>query len=308
MLNPSDQPAITVRVVFLGMLGVASLLPLEALLRAGADVRAVVVSAGQPGAQSMRPFHPPRAVSPIPLATPHVERTVLQAAWEHDIPAFGASRFDASAVEQIAAWQPDVICVACFPKRLPASVLALPRYGALNVHPSLLPAHRGPVPLFWTFRAGEQATGVTVHFMNAELDAGDIAMQTPVNLPDGISGPEADQLCGMAGGQLLVETLLQIKHGTLERQPQPPGGSYEPYPHDGDFVIPTSWSARRAFNFMRGTEEWDEPFTIGAGDEHLTVAAALDYDEHAHLNAPFARDGDVVRVQFTPGVLMARIA
>lgn len=308
MLNISAQHATSLRVVFLGMLGVASLLPLEALLAAGVDVRAVIVSAGQPNATSMRPLHPPRPVSPIPLATPHAQRTVLQAAWEHNIPAFGANHFDASAVEQIAACQPDVICVACFPKRLPASILALPRHGALNVHPSLLPAHRGPVPLFWTFRAGEQETGVTVHFMNAEFDAGDIAAQAPIELPDGISGPEADRLCGMAGGKLLVETLRQIKGGTLERHPQPPGGSYEPYPSDDAFVIPTSWTARHAFNFMCGVEEWDEPFTIMAGDERLIVATALACDAHAHLNAPFVRDGDTVRVQFTPGVLHARLA
>ena len=309
MSNIAVQHKINLRVVFLGMLGVLSLLPLEALLRAEADMRAVVVSAGQPGAASMRPLHPPRpAASLIPLATSYMNRTVLQAAWERTIPAFGVNRFDAIALEQFATWQPDVICVACFPKRLPASLLAVPRHGVLNVHPSLLPNHRGPVPLFWTFRAGEQATGVTVHFMSEELDAGEIAAQAPLDLPDGISGPEADRLCGAVGGQLLVETLRQIERGTLERRPQPPGGSYEPYPHDDDFVIPTNWSARRAFNFMRGTEEWHEPYTVMAGDGRLVVMVALAYDDHAQLEAPLLYDGDRVRVQFTPGVLHARLA
>lgn len=290
------------------MPGVFSLLPLEALLAAGADVCAVVVAGGRPGAASMRPFQPPRPASLIPLATPYMERTVLQVAWERTIPAFQVSRFDSVAVEQFAAWQPDVICVACFPKRLPASVLALPRHGALNVHPSLLPAHRGPVPLFWTFRAGERASGVTVHFMSEELDAGDIAAQAPIALPDGISGPEADRLFGMAGGRLLVETLRRIERGTLERHPQPPGGSYEPYPGDADFMISPCWPAWRAFNFMRGAEEWGEPFIIMAGGERLHVVAALAYDAHAQLGAPFVRDGDTVRVQFAPGVLHARLA
>ncbi len=308
ILNISAHHKINLRVVFLGMLGVFSLLPLEALLRAGADVCAVVVAAGQPGAESMRPLHSPRAApSFIPLVTPDAERTALQAAWEDNIPAFGISHFDALALEQFATWQPDVICVACFPKRLPAPLLALPHYGALNVHPSLLPTHRGPVPLFWTFRAGEQATGVTIHFMSEELDAGDIAAQAPLKLPDGISGPAADRRCGTDGGQLLVETLRQIEHGTLERYPQPSGGSYEPYPQDDEFIIPTCWSARRAFNFIRGTDEWGEPYTITFGDERLIVAAALEYDENAQLGVPFVCDGDTVRVQFMPGVLHARL-
>src|ERR1700686_2568971 len=68
----------------------------------------------------------------------------------------------------------DLFCVATFPRILDAGVLALPRLGVLNVHPSLLPRHRGPDPLFWTFFDSEAETGVTVHWITQEVDAGDI--------------------------------------------------------------------------------------------------------------------------------------
>ena len=129
----------------------------------------------------------------------------------------------------------DIACVACWHRKIPAGVLGIPSFGFLNVHPSLLPAYRGPQPLFWQFRAGESRTGVTVHWMDAGLDTGDIATQKVVRFADGIRLSEAEALCASAGGRLLAEALRGLEQGQLERRPQK-RGSFFPTPSLDDFV------------------------------------------------------------------------
>src|SRR5579872_865563 len=71
------------------------------------------------------------------------------------IPLYEVRRLaDPLTVTTLAAHEPDLICVACYPSRIPRAVLDIPRLGCLNVHPSLLPDNRGPSPLFWVFRLG----------------------------------------------------------------------------------------------------------------------------------------------------------
>ncbi|HEX9370936.1 MAG TPA: formyltransferase family protein, partial [Roseiflexaceae bacterium] len=161
--------------------------------------------------------------------------------------------------------------------------------------------------LFWTFRGGETHTGVTIHFMDEALDAGDIAAQAPVALPDGISGATAERICATLGGRLMVETLRALAAGALARRPQPPGGSYEPAPGAEDFRIDPAWPARHAFNFMRGTAEWGQPYLVAVDGADLALAAAIGYDAGAVLGAPYVHMGDEVRVQLAPGVLRARV-
>jgi methionyl-tRNA formyltransferase len=260
------------RVVFFGMTGRFSQPPLLALLDAGIQVTAVFLPA-ENAPQPVRQLAPAATLPALQL-TP-TRPTIADIAWQRHIPVYEISRLSAPETRQlIASLTPDAACVACFNKRIPADLLALPRHGFLNVHPSLLPHFRGPAPLFWTFRAGVQKTGVTVHFMDAGLDTGDIAAQAPLTLPDGISGLEADEKTAVLGGQLLVETLTRLANGTLTRTTQPPGGSAQPWPQAADFRIPASWSLRRAYNFMRGTAVFGQPFVVEMEDrEEMWVTA-----------------------------------
>jgi methionyl-tRNA formyltransferase len=227
-------------------------------------------------------------------------------AWEREIPVLAINRPEAPATRAaLAALQPDLACVACFSLRIPPSLLTLPPLGFLNLHPSLLPAYRGPAPLFWIFRQGEYETGVTVHFMNEGLDAGDIALQARVEAPDGISGAAADALYAARGGELLVEAVQRLQNGVLSRQPQPAGGSYHPRPTAADFHITVTWPARRAFNFMRGTVEWNQPYIVEAGEERVTLRSAVAYTAGGTLDRPLVRRERDVWLQFTPGILHA---
>lgn len=301
------------RVVYFGMRCTFSIPPLLALLQAGMDVCAVVVHAdrAEQGAshpsfqQRVAPAHPPSLLPIIHFAG---SEDLVQIAFEHHIPVFEASHINTSrAREALSHLHPDLACVACFPQRIPATLLALLSLGFLNVHPSLLPAHRGPAPLFWTLRDGDPTAGVTIHRMDAGFDTGEIVAQQPITFPDGCDGAEADRLCAMLGAQLLVEAAQGVWRGEILSRSQPSGGSYESWPSPDDFAISTAWSAQRAFNFMRGTAEWGIPYAVDIAGERFLLITALGYKPDEQSDAPYTRSKDQIRIQCTPGVLWASV-
>jgi methionyl-tRNA formyltransferase len=297
------------RVIFFGTLCTFSIAPLRILIEAGCDVAAVIVPTDRSiSGQPIVHLSPTRR-STIPLIETANEPSIVSLAWERQLPIYQVSRLAApETLETISALQPAVACVACFPKRLPASLLRVPRWGGLNVHPSLLPLYRGPYPLFWQLRHGDQDCGVTIHFMDERFDTGDLAAQAVVALPDGISGAEADTLLSEYGGECLVEVLAALDRGTLTRRPQPAGGSYFSAPREQDFVIDPAWSARRAFNFMRGTNEWGQLYPIEVAEQRFQLKQALFYAADEILDQPYHLFGDQIDIQFSPGVLRALIA
>ncbi len=300
------------RVLYLGMPDGFSIPPLEALLRTDALVCGVLIPGESIARTTDQPaierVVQPADVSPLPLVDPFVSRTIVQIAWRHAIPVYRVRRLsDKGALDVVRLLQPDIGCVACFPKRIPSELLALPRYGCVNIHPALLPAHRGPVPLFWTFRNGETTTGVTIHIVEPTLDTGDILFQETLDLPDGISGPEAERRCALLGAQLLIRTVETLRQGSLQRRAQATGGSYEGLPSQVDFRLDTTWSARRAFNFMRGTADWGQPYLVEVDGTRLVLTTAHSYASDATLGKPYRHAAQDVYVQFRPGVLRAQI-
>ncbi|MEZ4558302.1 MAG: formyltransferase family protein [Caldilineaceae bacterium] len=179
------------RVAFWGTDGVFSHAALSGLLAADVHVDAVFVY--DRAARPVAPAPPPAASDDdIPLLTSFVQRSTTTLAWQRAIPVWRVGDVRHAATAQIlAAQQADVACVACFPRLLPPSLLAVPRHGFLNMHPSLLPAYRGPAPLFWQLRDGVAKTGVTIHWMDASFDTGALAAQAPVTLPNGAGGPRS---------------------------------------------------------------------------------------------------------------------
>lgn len=115
---------------------------------------------------------------------------------------------------------PDLIVVVSYGQILPAWLLELPRFGAINVHASLLPKYRGAAPIQWALLNGEDVTGVTTMQMETGLDSGPILLQekTPIS-PDETSGELHDRLA-VLGAQLLTRTLGRLSVGALEPQIQ----------------------------------------------------------------------------------------
>ncbi len=295
--------------LFFGMEGVFSRAPLAALLDDGHDVRAVVVPRpyALPGSSSApRLLNPPRQHGlTLQLAGQPTEPNILQMAWDRGIPVLEIQRpLQPDTLAALAAYTPDVICVACFPYLLPRRLLTMPRHGGFNVHPSLLPAYRGPSPLFWVYRDGLENAGVTVHQMDTGADTGDIAAQQAVELPDGTRYGDAEGSLSRVGARLLVSVLDKVAIGQVQWRPQPPTDAPKaPTPGDDAYIVETTWSAGRTFNFIHGVAEWGHPFTIMTANGVLSVRDASAFDGTQTLPAPLKREGNHLAVQFSPGVV-----
>lgn len=129
----------------------------------------------------------------------------------------------------LAAYEPDVVVMASFDQILAASTLAVPRRGWLNIHPSLLPRHRGPEPIYWTIVNGDREAGITVHLTVPKIDAGPILAQRRIPVrADDTSGTLAKRLVA-EGLDALDETLARLPTGQLTGiTPDLEQGSYEP--------------------------------------------------------------------------------
>ncbi|MBV9689407.1 MAG: hypothetical protein JO202_06825 [Ktedonobacteraceae bacterium] len=272
------------RVIFFGMQSNFSLPVLTALLQSNIQVCAVVlhiVPVSGREAPVIERKEPSRSVRhALPLINAAFQPSILQLAWSQRIPVWEVHRLGhADVIATLAAYQPDIICLACFPQRIPHSIIELPRLGCLNVHPSLLPSNRGPVPLFWTFRQADETTGVTVHLINDEMDAGDMLAQEPVQVAEGISYAQLELQCAQRGGQLLAQSIWELYRGEATRTPQDEAkGSYHSFPVHEDFVLHVeTCSARHVYNFIRAAGHWDEPIELHANGEVLLVRDALSY-------------------------------
>jgi methionyl-tRNA formyltransferase len=95
------------------------------------------------------------------------------------LPLVEIESFRDEEAKQIGDLNPDLLVVASFGIIVPKWFLDIPSIGAINVHPSLLPAHRGPSPIQWAIWNGDKETGITIMKMNARMDAGDILYQEP---------------------------------------------------------------------------------------------------------------------------------
>jgi len=247
---------------------------------------------------------PPPAVDEFVIVNNFVPSPVVQIAWQQAIPTYQVQRLQSPmAAQWLGALGLDLVCVACFPWRIPAALLALPTYGFLNVHPSRLPAYRGPAPLFWQLRAGLPSGGVTVHWMDAALDTGPIAAQSAIPFPDGATSADLDRLLSVTGAGLLLDVIRQLEAGCRPEQSQAAGGSRQSWPTAEDFRLERQWSARHAYNFMHGTDEWRQPYRVTVDQEELLLRTALAYIPDQQISQPMIRSGAEVAIQFTPGVL-----
>src|SRR6266536_61402 len=147
------------RIIFMGTPELAGA-SLEALLRAPAlEVVAVVTQPDRPKGRELK-----RRPSPVKEIAARAGLPVLQP----------EKARDENFIAELRRWQPDLIAVAAFGQILPGSILALPRFGGLNVHTSLLPKYRGAAPIQWAILNDEPETGVTIMKMDEGLDTGDL--------------------------------------------------------------------------------------------------------------------------------------
>jgi methionyl-tRNA formyltransferase len=152
----------------------------------------------------------------------------------------------------LAAYQPDVLLVFGFNWHLSPEVLAVPRLGALNIHPSALPKYRGPSPVLWAIWNGDPNMGVTVHRMTDRIDAGPILAQVDdLPLPDRVTNQDVWRLEQMALPGLLevaLDRLVRGDPGTPQREEQ---ATYAGFPPPDWYTVTWQDSRKRLHNQIR---------------------------------------------------------
>lgn len=161
---------------------------------------------------------------------------------------------------------PDVIIVVAYGRLIPPWMLALPRYGNLNLHGSLLPKYRGAAPIQWVIANGETETGLTTMRLDEGLDTGDILLQERVPIaPDQTSVELAPILAGV-GANLLVKTLAGLEEGSLRATPQDNSrATLAPILKREDGRVDWQRSAAQIQNRWRGFQPWPGAFTLFRG-------------------------------------------
>jgi methionyl-tRNA formyltransferase len=137
-------------------------------------------------------------------------------------------RDDVNGADLVArARSADLLLVAGWGRILGVELVSAPRLGALNFHPSLLPAYRGREPLFWALLRGEKTVGVSVHRMTEEVDGGAVLFQHEVTVPDRATSASLATLVDQAGAELVAPILALAASGGLpEGTPQVGPGSH----------------------------------------------------------------------------------
>jgi len=188
------------------------------------------------------------------LKAPPVKTLAL----ELNIPVMQPEKLRApEAMDQLRAWNPDLIVVAAFGQILKKDVLELPRYGCINVHASLLPRWRGAAPINAAILHGDEETGVTIMQMDVGLDTGPMLACKAIRIkPDDTAGSVIQALSTL-GADLLVETLPDYLSGKLTPQPQPAqGDTYAPMLKKEDGLLNFTRPAIELERRVRAMNPW----------------------------------------------------
>jgi methionyl-tRNA formyltransferase len=283
------------KIIYIGSSGPLSVIPLQTLVDSTQSVCAIALSADNTTALQDQRF---------PVMTGN-QGSLICLARLHNIPLIELTGVWWQDADEIAKHSPDIIVVSCFARKLPDPVLSIPAMGCLNLHPSLLPAYRGPVPLFWQFRAAVKDFGITLHRMTSQLDAGNIVAQTTVPMPDGVSGQQASILLAEAGSELLVHTLSNSRHDKLIGAAQHEDyASYQGFPSPSDYAVSVTWSARRLYNFICATRDRGVRYPCQVGNR---VYCLLEADSwQATGDSGLVINGNTITIPCSRGFVTAR--
>ncbi len=307
-------PTSDVRVVYFGMDGAFSTIPLRALTNAG--MRPVLVVQGVDKEKWRRSelfeHHPAvtkrRWLRRSKSKSSSVEHPLIEAAHQLGIDAIKTS--DPASVRARAHLHgaaPDVFVVAGFPRLLEPNVLAFAKYGGLNVHPGALPAERGPSPLFWSLKSGAQRLTVTIHIVDEGEDSGDIVATTPYDVTPGADAQSILAGCASAASPLLVRALRSLIAGDIVRTKQSRLGIGRcPRPKFRDGLIDTSYPALAVYTWVAAFARWVSLFTECGGDRFF-IEGAISYDADVALTFEYALTGDRLVLACRPGVVELRL-
>lgn len=188
-------------------------------------------------------------------------------AMAHAIPVFQPVKIKApEAVKILREYEADIFVVAAFGQILSEEILAMPKYGCVNIHASLLPKYRGSGPIQWAIIDGEKKTGVTIMQMDKGLDTGDMLLQKEVEIDKRETGDSLHDKLAAAGAELIVEALPQIEAGKLTpRRQNDEESCYAKMLHKSMGKIDWNMPAEKLDCLIRGLLSWPGAYTVFRG-------------------------------------------
>jgi methionyl-tRNA formyltransferase len=234
------------RIVFMGSPNFA--VPALESLSSNYQVIGVVTQPDRPSGRGQK-----SSASPVKLA-----------AQELRLPVIHPRRLrEPEAMEQLHAWNPDLIIVVAFGQILRQEVLVLPQGGCINVHASLLPRWRGAAPIQAAILNGDIETGITIMKMDAGVDTGPILRQRSVNILPSDNANSLGQTLSIAGANLLIETLPLYLGGNLNLIQQDESKmTLAPMLSKEDGLLELSKTANQLTNQVRAMNPWPGAFLI----------------------------------------------
>ncbi|MDE6953128.1 MAG: methionyl-tRNA formyltransferase [Erysipelotrichales bacterium] len=217
-------------------------------------------------------------------------------ALKYNIPVIQPQRIKED-YQDILDLKPDLIITAAYGQIIPKVLLDAPKLGCVNVHASLLPQYRGGAPVHQAIIDGQEKTGVTIMYMVAKMDAGDMISQqeTPI-LEDDNVGVLYERLSHI-GALLLKKTLPSILDGTNKRIPQEELKiTYAPTISREDERINWNNNALDIYNKVRGMDPWPGSYTIYHGKVVKIWAGKIHQCENAMKHHAHQQSGTIVKI------------
>lgn len=166
------------------------------------------------------------------------------------------------AVDEVLAFEPDLIITCAYGQIIPKAILDYPRLGCINVHASLLPKLRGGAPIHRCILEGHSKTGITIMYMSEKMDAGDMIMQREIEIENEDTAETLHDKLSILGRDLLLEVLPSIINGTNERTKQDESQvTYGFNISREDEKLDFNKTSRQIYNHIRGLNSWPGAYT-----------------------------------------------
>ena len=238
------------RIIFMGTpdFAVASL---EALIQSGEQVVAVVTVPDKPAGRGQK-IH---------------ESAVKIFAAQHNIPVLQPVKLrDEAFLNELRNFQADLQVVVAF-RMLPEVVWNMPKFGTVYVHASLLPQYRGAAPINHAIINGEKESVVTTFLLQHEIDTGNILLSKKVAIKETDNAGDLHDKLMVAGAETLLQTIQQLKAGTLQPKPQDDliaatALKHAPKIFKEDCKINWDQPTAQVYNFIRGLSPYPAAFTL----------------------------------------------
>ena len=209
---------------------------------------------------------------------------------------------DSQAMEQLHAWEPDLVVVVAFGQILRPATLNLPPLGCINVHASLLPRWRGAAPIQAAILQGDSQTGVTIMKMDPGIDTGPLLRQQTIPIAQDETGGSLAPKLAQLGAELLIDTLPAYINGDLKPQAQQGKATYAPMLKKSDGQLEFTQSAQEIERKVRAFNPWPGAFLDWQGGR-LKIHRARVVDKIEHGTKVLSKPGKQSVYEGYPAVI-----